>query len=85
MDTYRFLATALVVGIIGPLFWLGVNVIDGWVQRKIYPRLRVRFPRTTKVMDRLGLLGKQVGSGQACAPTQKLSSARRIGENGIRR
>ena len=28
IDWYRALGTALVVGIIGPLFWLGVNVLE---------------------------------------------------------
>jgi hypothetical protein len=28
------------------LFWLGVNVVDGWVQRNVYPRLRLRWARS---------------------------------------
>ena len=35
VDWYRFFGTALVVSVIGPLFWLGVNVLEnrlrlGW-------------------------------------------------------
>lgn len=34
MDWYKMAGTALVVGVIGPLFWLGVNVLEnklkGW-------------------------------------------------------
>lgn len=62
------------------LFWLGVNVFDGWVQRNIYPRLRARFPRTARAMDRFGLLGKQVDGGRATEPAKQLGGARRIGE-----
>lgn len=51
----QILAVGLVVGIIGPLFWLGVNVLDNWVQRNVYPKLRARFPRTA------ALLGKEIG------------------------
>ena len=29
--------TMLAVGVIGPLFWLGVNVLEGWLQRKGFP------------------------------------------------
>jgi hypothetical protein len=27
------------------LFWLGVNVLDGWVQRKVYPPIRLWWAR----------------------------------------
>jgi len=30
----HFLGQVVVFGIIGPLFWLGVNVFEGWLQRK---------------------------------------------------
>lgn len=29
---YKFLAIALVVGVIGPLFWLGVNMVERWIK-----------------------------------------------------
>lgn len=32
IDWYRALGTALVVGIIGPLFWLGVNVLENRIR-----------------------------------------------------
>lgn len=38
MNTYQFAATALVVGVIAPLFWLGVQWVglrvDVWIARK---------------------------------------------------
>ncbi len=34
----RFIGTAIVVGIIGPLFWLGVNVLEGKIRRLINER-----------------------------------------------
>jgi hypothetical protein len=38
MNTYQFAATALVVGVIAPLFWLGVQWVglrvDVWITRK---------------------------------------------------
>jgi hypothetical protein len=27
------------------LFWLGVNVVDGWVQRNVYPPIRLWWAR----------------------------------------
>jgi hypothetical protein len=33
----RAFGTFLVVGFIGPAFWLGVNVLEGWLQRKGFP------------------------------------------------
>jgi hypothetical protein len=79
MDEYRFLATALVVGLIAPLFWLGVNVFDGWVQRNVYPGIRRWFS---------GLLcsvREKIGRRKSTAATKQLGDARRIGEDSIRR
>lgn len=39
--TMDIIATALVVGIIGPLFWLGVGIFDNWVQRNVYPKIKL--------------------------------------------
>jgi len=36
MDYGRFLGTALIVGLIGPLFWLGVNVLENKLKAKGY-------------------------------------------------
>lgn len=54
------------------LFWLVVNVVDGWVQRNIYPKLRARFPRTA------ALLGKQIGRRHSTFRAKDLSGPRRI-------
>jgi hypothetical protein len=45
METFlRLLGVVIAwVGIL--LFWLGVNVVDGWVQRNVYPPVRLWFAR----------------------------------------
>lgn len=43
-DWYRAAGTALVVGVIGPLFWLGVGVLENWIRRGLN-LLQVRFQR----------------------------------------
>ena len=44
MDWPRLVGTALVVGIIAPLFWLGVKVLETLIHKSI-SRLRERFRR----------------------------------------
>ena len=34
MDVGRFFGTFLIVGIVGPAFWLGVNVLENWLIKK---------------------------------------------------
>lgn len=79
MDTYRFLATALVIGVIGPLFWLGVNVFDGWVQRNVYPKIRQAFSRW------MVSVREQIDRSKSTTTAKKLGGAGRIGKNRIRR
>lgn len=55
------------------LFWLGVNVFDGWVQRNIYPRIRLKF----------ALLREKITGRHTANPTQQLGSARRIGKKNV--
>jgi hypothetical protein len=45
METFqRFIGMAIAwVAILW--FWLGVNVVDGWVQRSLYPPIRLWFAR----------------------------------------
>lgn len=66
MTIWNVLAVGLVVGVIGPLFWLSVNVLDNWVQRNIYPKLRARYPRTA------ALLGKEIGRRKPASATKDL-------------
>jgi hypothetical protein len=77
MGTYEFLATALVMGIIAPLFWLGVNVLDGWVQRNVYPRIRIWWA------EKMALLREKVARRQPGATTQQLSRPGGVGEKHI--
>lgn len=35
MDWIKMACIALVVGVIGPLFWLGVNVFETWFWRSL--------------------------------------------------
>lgn len=79
MNAYEFWATALVVGVIGPLFWLGVSVFDNWVQRNIYPKLRAKFPRTA------ALLGKEIGRRKPARTAEQLRGAGRVGQEKIGR
>ncbi len=46
MDTglQRFFGI-VIAWVIMLLFWLGVNVVDGWVQRNVYPPIRLWFAR----------------------------------------
>lgn len=69
MHEYRFLATALVVGVIGPLFWLGVNVFDGWVQRNIYPGIKRWFSS----------LREKIHRRKPAPTTEQLSGPSRVG------
>lgn len=41
-DWYRAAGTALAVGVIGPLFWLGVNVLENQIKLLI-GRFRIAF------------------------------------------
>jgi hypothetical protein len=34
-DRYKFLATMLIVGFVGPLFWLGVKALENFIQSRI--------------------------------------------------
>lgn len=43
-DTLRFLGI-VIAWVCILLFWLGVNVLDGWVQRNVYPPIRLWFAR----------------------------------------
>lgn len=79
MDEYRFLATALVVGLIGPLFWLGVNVFDGWVQRNIYPGIRRWWAL------KVALLREKIRRRKTTATTEKLGSPGGVGQQRLRR
>jgi len=47
MTTEKFLAIALVTGIVGPLFWLGVNVADGKLRRLLREKIAQRKARRT--------------------------------------
>jgi hypothetical protein len=41
------LGAALVVGLIGPLFWLGVNVLDGKITALLREQIRKRKARAS--------------------------------------
>lgn len=45
MTLTQFLAVALVTGIIGPLFWLGVNVAEGKLRRLLSEQAAQRKAR----------------------------------------
>jgi len=66
-DVLRAIATGLVVAI-GCVFWLGVNIVDGWVQRNVYPKIRLKF----------ALLREKITRRHTRPTPEKLGSARRI-------
>lgn len=37
MSIPEFVGQALVLGLIGPLFWLLINVLENWLTRRGYP------------------------------------------------
>ena len=45
MTVERFLGTALFVGLIGPLFWLSVNVAEGALRRLLGKKIAERKAR----------------------------------------
>ncbi len=47
MSWERMLGTGLVV-CFGCVFWLGVNILDGWVQRNVYPKIRAKWASLTR-------------------------------------
>lgn len=59
------------------VFWLGVNILDGWVQRNVYPVIRLKFYRLRD------LLREKIVRRHAAHATNNLGSARRIREKHI--
>lgn len=45
MDFYRFFGAAIVMGVIAPLFWLGVNVLEGKLRRLLGKKVADRKAR----------------------------------------
>lgn len=69
-------AIALVVAF-GCVFWLGVNVFDGWVQRNVYPKIRLWWARTKSS------LREKIAGRHGADATKDLGSARRIGKKDV--
>lgn len=75
MDGYRFAAVALIVGIVGPLFWLAVGKFDLWVKRTPFGQ------RMLRLGDRINALPSRVLRSRKTAKTAKqLSRPPRVGE-----
>lgn len=45
MTTEKFLAIALVTGVVAPLFWLGVNIAEGKLRRLLREKVAQRQAR----------------------------------------
>lgn len=73
IDLQRFLGFVIAwVAIL--LFWLGVNVVDGWVQRNVYPPIRLWWARTwASAREKVRARKRRHGSAD-------LSGPRRIGK-----
>lgn len=52
MDWIKFVCVALVVGVIGPLFWLGVNVLENKLKSWLRLRRDARKARKTTTPNR---------------------------------
>ncbi len=72
-DVLRALATGLVVAF-GCVFWLGVNMFDGWVQRNIYPKIRLWWARQK------ASLREKISRRHSGEAPKNLGSTRRIGK-----
>jgi hypothetical protein len=70
---YGFLGVALAWAAIC-LFWLGVNVLDGWVQRKVYPPIRLWWARL------VASAREKFTRRQTASPTKHLGNPPRIGK-----
>jgi hypothetical protein len=68
MDFARFVAQALVIGVIGPLFWLGVNVLEGWLQRRGFPLAGFDLFSRQCWKQAFLKLRPRSGQGEAAAP-----------------
>jgi hypothetical protein len=56
------------------LFWLGVNVVDGWVQRNVYPPIRLWWARL------VASACEKLARRKAAGATDHLGDAPRIGK-----
>jgi hypothetical protein len=72
-DSLRFLGF-VIAWVCILLFWLGVNVLDGWVQRNVYPPIRLWFARL------VASAREKLRSGKRRQGPADLSSPPRIGK-----
>jgi hypothetical protein len=72
-DLLRLLGIALAWAAI-LLFWLGVNVVDGWVQRNVYPPIRLWWARL------VASAREKLRRGKSRQRAGDLSGPRRIGK-----
>lgn len=71
MKTLQFIAAALVVGVIGPLFWLAVGKLDLWVKGTPFGQ------RMMRLGDRINALpGRYIRRRKAAKAAQELSRPR---------
>lgn len=42
MSLWKLIATGLITGVVGPLFWLGVNVLEGKCRRLLREQIAKR-------------------------------------------
>lgn len=75
-DVLRAIATGLVVAL-GCVFWLGVNVFDGWVQRNIYPKIRLWWAR------KKASLREKISRRHPGEPADHLGSSAGVGKKHI--
>ena len=69
----KFLGTAIAIAFCC-VFWLGVNVFDGWVQRNVYPKIRLWWA------IKKASLREKISRRHPADATKDLGSSRRIGK-----
>jgi hypothetical protein len=69
METFLRLLGVVIAWVAILLFWLGVNVVDGWVQRNVYPPIRLWFARLkASAREKLRRRQRRQGAGQLRGP-----------------
>lgn len=72
-DFLKFLGV-IIAWVVILLFWLGVNVVDGWVQRNIYPPIRLWWARL------VASAREKVRRRKPADPAKHLGNSARIGK-----
>ena len=76
MDIMRIAATGLVVGVIGPIFWLAVGKLDLWIKSTPFGQRMIRLGDRINAWPSAVLQRRRAANAARAA--QHLSQARRV-------